>query len=56
MRQETNSNPRVPLPSAGSERLLHAIALVVARRQMKARWSSVNPKFAPRAQLTPLSY
>jgi hypothetical protein len=56
MQKETSSSQRVPLPSAGSERLLHAVALLVARRQMKARWSSISPKFAPRAQLTPLSY
>jgi hypothetical protein len=38
-----------------SERLLHAIALVIARRQMKALWTNSRSRFAPRVQLTPLS-
>jgi hypothetical protein len=55
MRKQSGSKPRTPLPSAGSERLLHAIALVIARRQMKALWSTGHSRFAPRVQLTPLS-
>jgi hypothetical protein len=38
-----------------SERLLHAIALVIARRQMKALWTNGHSGIAPRVQLAPLS-
>jgi hypothetical protein len=55
MRKQSGSTQRTPLPSAGSERLLHAIALVIARRQMKALWTHRHSSFAPRVQLTPLS-
>jgi hypothetical protein len=55
MRKQSGSRQRTPLPSAGSERLLHAIALVIARRQMKALWANGCSRIAPRVQLTPLS-
>jgi hypothetical protein len=55
MQKQSGSRQRTPLPSAGSERLLHAIALVIARRQMNALWTNGHSRVAPKVQLTPLS-
>ncbi len=40
-------DPRAALTSDVIDKLLHAIALVMLRRQMKGRWSSLHRTYNP---------
>jgi hypothetical protein len=46
MRKNTVNTPRAPIPDESLDLWMHAVALLIARRQMRGRWKSAGRSLA----------